>query len=206
VRIVRTALGAADSAWTAAQLGRVLLHWPVSAAPEGFIARGEIARAGGVVARGPAVIAPFQRRWQLAPAIDRKPVAWWIDGDVAAAEAVLGGGCVRSVAIPVSVAGDFALRPDFHALLRELTQPCGGAPAYEPITASLMAMLAGTGGLAPASAFAKPPAETSPAAKWLLLASVACALLELLVRRRRAAGAMADPRGEADVAAARRVA
>jgi hypothetical protein len=201
VRIVRSALAAADSQWTTAQPGRVLLHWPVSAAPGGFIARGESAPAGGVVARGPAIIAPFQRRWQVVPAIGRKPVAWWIDGDVAAAEAVLGGGCVRSVAIPVSAAGDFALRPDFHALLRELAQPCGGAPAYEPITASSMAMLAGTGGFAPSRSFAKPPAETSPAAKWLLLGSLACALLELLFRRRRAAGAIADPRGEAAVAA-----
>ncbi len=207
VRIVRGALGAADSAWTTAQRARVLLHWPASAAPEGFIARGagEIARAAGVVARGPAVIAPFQRRWQFVPAIDRKPVAWWIDGDVAAAEAALGGGCVRSVAIPVSAAGDFALRPEFHALLRELAQPCGGAPAYEPISAGDMAMLAGTGGLAPSSSFARPPAETSPAAQWLLLASLACALLELLVRR-RGAGMVADPRGEADVAAERKVA
>ncbi|MEX1187330.1 MAG: BatA domain-containing protein [Gemmatimonadaceae bacterium] len=205
VRIVRSAAGAADSQWTTGQPGRVLLHWPVSAAPEGFIARGESAPAGGVVARGPAVIAPFQRRWQFVPALGRKPVAWWIDGDVAAAEAVLGGGCVRSVAIPVSAAGDFVLRPDFHALLRDLAQPCGGAPAYEPIPASIMAMLAGTGGLSPSSSFAKPPAETSPAAKWLLLASLACALLELMFRRGRAVGVMADPRGAA-VAAARKVA
>ena len=206
VRIVRGAPVAADSQWTTAQPGRVLLHWPVGAAPGGFIARGESAPAGGVVARGPAIIAPFQRRWQFVPAIGRKPVAWWIDGDVAAAEAVLGGGCVRSFAIPVSAAGDFVLRPDFHALLRELAQPCGGAPAYEPVTGSTMAMLAGSGGLAPSSSFAKPPAETSPAVKWLLLASLACALLELLVRRRRAAGAVAGPRGEAAVAAARKVA
>lgn len=205
-RIVRQSLGAADSLWAREQPGRVLLHWPVSGAPDGFIARGASDSTGGVVARGEAIIAPFQRRWQFVAAADSRAVAWWIDGDVAAAESPLGSGCVRSVAIPVSLAGDFVLRPDFHALIRELVQPCGGAPAYEPIPPASLAMLAGAGGLAPSAAFAKPPAETSPAARWLLLGSLLCALLELLARRRRGSDSAVDAREADPIAPSRRVA
>jgi hypothetical protein len=113
---------------------------------------------------------------------------------------------VRSVAIPVSVAGDFVLRPDFHALMRELAQPCGGAPTYEPMPSPSLAMLAGTGGMAPSSAFAKPPAETSPATKWLLLGSLLCALLELPARRRRGRDPVAGSREADPVAPSRKVA
>ena len=205
-RIVRGALSAADSLWAREQPGRVLLHWPVSAVPDGFIARAARDSIGGVVARGEAIVAPFQRRWQLVAALDRRIVAWWMDGDAAAAESALGDGCARSVAIPVSMAGDFALRPEFHALIRELVQPCGGASAYEPVPPASLAMLTGTGGLAPSAAFAKPPAETSPAAKWLLLGSLFCALLELLARRRRGSGTVADARAAAPAAPSRKVA
>lgn len=197
VRIVRGALAPADSLWVGERRGRVLLHWPATAAPNGFIARAAPDSIGGVVARGEAIISPFQRRWEIVAAIDRGAVAWWIDGDAAAAESPLGAGCVRSVAIPVSVAGDFGLRPDFHGLIRELVQLCGGSPAYEPASPASMAMLAGTGGLAPSAAFAKPPAESPPTAKWLLLGALLCALLELLARRRArdvvAAASGADP-------------
>lgn len=205
-RIVRGALGAADSAWAGEQPGRVLLHWPASGPPEGFIAREARDSIGGVVARSQAVVAPFERQWQLVSALGREAVAWWIDGDPAAAEAALGAGCVRSVAIPVSAAGDFVLRPDFHALVRDLVQPCGGAPAYEPAAPASLAMLAGAGGLAPSSAFAKPPAETSPAAKWLLLGSLLCALLELLARRRQGRATVAEGREFDRAAPSRKVA
>ena len=205
-RIVRGALGAADSLWAGEQRGRVLLHWPATDAPEGFLARGTRDSVGGVVARSEAVLAPFERRWQLVAALGREAVAWWVDGDPAAAESAVGAGCVRSVAIPVSAAGDFVLRPDFHALVRELVQPCGGVPAFEPASSASLTMLAGTGGLAPSSAFAKPPAETSPAAKWLLLGSLLCALLELLARRRQGRGMAADGREGDRVAPSRKAA
>lgn len=205
-RIVRGAIAAADSVWAGERRGRVLLHWPASGQPDGFVARAARDSVGGVVARGEALIAPFERRWQLVPALGREAVAWWTDGDPAAAEAALGAGCVRSVAIPVSGAGDFVLRPDFHALVRELMQPCGGAPAYEPAQPATLAMLAGSGGLAPSSAFAKPPAETPPAARWLLLGSLLCALLELFARRGRSRGMAANGREAEPAAPSRKVA
>jgi len=199
VRIVRGAMAEADSAWASERAGRVVVHWPVSAAPAGFVARRESAPAGGLLTAGGVMIAPFQRRWQYAPALDSKPSAWWIDGDVAAVEATVGRGCVRSVAVPVSPGGDFVLRPDLHSALHDLVQPCGGATGFDRMTAASLAMLAGTGRLAPASLFAKPRAAASPIARWLLLASLACALLELVVRRRgsnQASGVVLSGSGE----------
>lgn len=186
VRIIRGAMAGTDSTWAREGSVRVVVHWPVAAAPAGFVARVEATPAAGLLTAAGAMIAQFHRRWQYAPAIDTKPVAWWIDGDVAAVEVTVGRGCVRSVAIPVSPGGDFVLRPDFHAVLRDLVQPCGGAPGYDRMTAASLAMLAGTGRLAPANLFAKPRAAVSPTVKWLLFASLACALLELIVRRRSA--------------------
>lgn len=206
VRIVRGTLGSTDSLWITGQPARVLLHWPVATAPVGFIARSQSAPVGGLIVRESAVIAPFQRRWQYVPALGAKPVAWWIDGDVAAMERALGSGCVRSVSVPVSAGGDFVLRPDFHAVLRDLIQPCGGAPAYRPMPAASLSMVAGSGRLAPSGSFAQIRPDTSPIAKWLLIASLACALLELLVRRRRAPESIADARGEGGGAPARKVA
>lgn len=206
VRIVRGALGSTDSLWTTEAPGRVLVHWPIATVPTGFIARPQSAPVGGLIVGGPAVIALFQRRWQYVPALGAKPVAWWIDGDVAAVESALGSGCVRSVAVPVSAGGDFVLRPDFHAAVRDLVHACGGASAFAPIPGSASAMLGGTGQLAPSSSFAQPRADASLVAKWLLIASIACALLELLVRRQGASAAMADARGKGGSAPARKVA
>ena len=192
VRITRAALTAADSSWVRGQPGRVLLHWPIDTAPAGFVARAAPATAGGVATRGNAVVAPFQVRFQHAPALGSTAVAWWMDGDVAAAESVLAQSCIRSVAIPVSAAGDFVLRPDFHAVVRDLLQSCGGAQDFTFASDRPLAMLAGSGGLAPANLFAAPRPASSPIAVWLLIASMLSALLELLVRRRRRARAHAD--------------
>ena len=181
-RIARGQLTGGDSLWVNEARGRVLVHWPVASAPAGFIARRDGSVSAGVIGRGPPLIAPLERRWQYAPAMDGDAVAWWIDGEVAAAESPLGEGCVRSVAVPVSGGGDFVLRPEFHALLSELVQPCGGAARLVPIPAATLAALGGRGGLAPASAFASPRLDASPLTRWLLLASLASALLELLAR------------------------
>lgn len=205
-RIVRGALTGADSSWASEQPGRVLVHWPIMGAPSGFVARSQDAAAAGLVVGGPAVIAQFQRRWQYVPALGARAVAWWIDGDVAAAEGSLGRGCVRSVAVPVSASGDFVLRPDFHAVLRELLQPCGGAPGFDPMPARESAMLAGAGALAPSSAFAAPQRARSPITTWLLIAALGCALLELVVRRGRSAGIGADERVVGGSAPTRKVA
>ena len=205
-RIVRRELTAADSLWVREAAGRVLVHWPVASAPAGFIARRHSSRVWGVIGHSPAVLAPLERRWQYVPGADGAAVAWWIDGETAAAELPLGAGCVRSVAIPVSSGGDFVLRPEFHALLSELVLPCGGEARLVPIPAATLAMLEGNGGLAPASAFARPVLEPSPLTKWLLIGSLVSALLELLVRSSRVSRAPAASRSREESGAARRAA
>lgn len=188
VRIARGGLGASDSAWTREQPGRVLVHWPMATAPAGFVARATPTTAVGLATRSHAMVAPFHRGWQHAPALGSRAVAWWIDGDVAAAEVALGSSCVRSVAVPVSAAGDFVLRPDFHDVVRDLVQPCGGARAFTPMAGSSLAMLTGRGPLAPSREFAQPRAEPSWTTALLLLSAIFTALIELLVRRGRRAG------------------
>ncbi|MGI8620116.1 MAG: BatA domain-containing protein [Gemmatimonadaceae bacterium] len=185
VRIVRRGLSRLDSSWVAGDSGRVLVHWPVRDAPAGFIAMRQPQFVGGFATRATAVIAPSQRRWQHVPALGSRPVAWWIDGEVAASEIVHGLGCVRSVAIPVAAGGDFALRPELHSALRELVQPCGGAPALQRAAASSLAKLAGAGALATPGMFAPPDRDTATLAKWLMIAALLCALLELIVRGRK---------------------
>ena len=189
VRITRGALTAADSLWAVEQPRRVLVQWPVAAPPTGFIARAAPHVTGGLATRGSAIVAPFQVRFQHVPALGSAAIAWWMDGDVAAAESALGASCLRSVAVPVSAAGDFVLRPDFHAVLEDLVQPCGGRPVFAPMTDASLAGLAGTGGLAPSHLFASPRPPSSPVTAWLLAGSVLCALLELLIRGDRRRGA-----------------
>lgn len=185
-RIVRGAMRSSDSAWAGASPGRVLLHWPATTPPAGFVAIAEPERIGGFLAGDHAVLAPFERRWRHVAGLGR-PVAWWIDGSVAAAEAQAGESCVRSVAIPVSAAGDFVLRPDFHAAVRALLQPCGAMRAQEAMSPASLALLQGTGPLASAGAFARAERDSSVWTKWLLLAALACALFELLLRAVRSA-------------------
>ena len=192
VRIVRGPLTHADTAWIAAAPGRVVVHWPVEVAPAGFMRRDDRTPAHALLTGSGLVVAPFERPWAYVPALGATPVAWWIDGDVAAAEAAHASGCVRSVAVPVSATGDFVLRHDFHAVLYELIQPCGGAREYAEMPAAALVILRGPAGAAPATAFAAPARDASLLATWLLLASLACALLELAVRARRPPAGVAN--------------
>lgn len=185
VRIVRRGLSPLDSSWVAGDSGRVLVHWPEGDAPAGFIATRQPESVGGFATRGTAVVASFQRRWTHVPALGSQAVAWWIDGEVAASEIAHGSGCVRSVAIPVATGGDFALRPDLHSILRELVQPCGGAPILQRAAVPSLAKLAGTGALATPDMFAPPDHDTAMLAKWLMIAALLSALLELIVRGKK---------------------
>ncbi len=184
VRVVREMVSGADSLWVSQESGRVLVYWPRSVVPAGFSARAEAATVGGLMTESQTMVVPLQRRWQYVPVLGSRPVALWIDGDVAAAETAHGRGCIRSVAVPVSGGGDFVLRPDFHSVVRDLLAPCGGARAYARMPAPALTILAGAGQLAAAEMFAQPRSTGSPATKWLLLAALACALLELVARRR----------------------
>ena len=186
VRLVRSSLTTADSAWVsgdgpvAAEM-RVLVHWPATGPPSERTGEERADTMGAAVVGDVVVVAPFERSRRLpeGPALAR-----WLDGEPAAVEQVLGTGCIRDVAIPVSAAGDLVLRSPFLRLVDALTEPCGGRPDFTPPDDSLLSTLAGSGALlsrrsVPAS---RPP---SPLAGWLLAGALALALAEPAVRRRR---------------------
>lgn len=176
VRIVRDAVTAADSAW-AAERGHALVRWPASDTVRGWAGRATADTAGALVIRGSEVVAGFARRWR-PPA--GRPIAWWVDGEVAAVERPLGAGCVRDVTVPAPVVGDEALTAAFQRFVVALAAPCGGARDAAPLPAGAVRRLAGPGPLyAPPAAV---PAGATPLARWLFLAALALALLELPVR------------------------
>jgi len=180
-RLVRSAPTAADSAWVR-DAGGLLLVWPDST-PAGWQATTPDT-VGAVVAGRATLVAPFVRT-ALAPdgAVAR---AWWVDGAPAAVERPLGAGCVRTVGVPLAAAGDLPLRASFHALLRALLAPCGGARDLAPLPDSALGWLRGTG--AATVAVTRDPATRSPFVPWLLGAALLLLVVELVVRRGAAGG------------------
>jgi hypothetical protein len=166
---------------------RNLVAWPVSERPRGAVPRASPDTIGGVVADDVVVVATFERRWSYpADSIGGGTVAArWIDGEPAAVEWRNGEGCVRSVAIPVSQAGDFVLRDDVANLVSQLVVPCVNARAFEPVTDETLAMLRGQGGLVSREVF-QPRGDTkSVLAPWLLVVALVLAVAEPFFRRRR---------------------
>lgn len=195
VRVLRRPTGPTDSAW-ASQVGRVLVVWPAdSASPPGWTAR-RPDTAGAVMAAGAVVVAPFLRRSVRAGVVSGSSasgpdlvVARWVDGEPAAVESRLGEGCIRTVTIPVPVAGDLVLDPRFGKLVRALLQPCGGATDFRPIETAVRRRLAGTPQRLRAAAGGLASAERMdpPWSKWLLMVALLLLGLEALARRRAAA-------------------
>ncbi len=184
VRIVRDTLTAADSQWVRTA-HNVLVFWPenVHVLPS---ARQRVDTIGAVVAGRAAVLSSFERI--ADPASGDRVVARWADGAAAATERrwEAGGGCIREVAVPVPVVGDLVLRPGYAAFLNELIAPCGGHARLQPVDDSTVALMRGDGTLFPTDQHARPQTR-SPLAPWLLALALAAALVELPVRRRRAA-------------------
>lgn len=201
VRLVREPPEPSDSTW-AHETGGALVVWPAS---PGSLAD----TVGGVIAGDAVVVAALERPATTSsdlPGLERqavadtdapeagrehtkrnRPIAWWIDGAVAATERPVGRGCIREIAIPVTSASDLALRPSFVALARELTAPCGGRRATEPVGDSIVDAFAGAGPLLAGRQVAAPLQPRIPANPWLLVGALALLLLEPVARRRRAA-------------------
>jgi hypothetical protein len=181
VRVVRGAVTAADSAW-ARRAGRVLVRWPADSAPAWRRATPPDT-VGAVLTDRHAVVARLPRPWRTPVG---HPVAWWVDGEPAAAERPLGGGCVRDVAVQAPEVGDEALTLSFQRLVVDLAAPCGGWWATAAVPDSVAATLAGTGPL-----YVPPPGrregQESPLVRWLLAAAVAVAIAEMAVRARKVA-------------------
>ncbi len=192
-RLVRDSLTTTDREWTVGD-GRVLVAWPAASRPPGAVAREQHdatsspSVTGGVVSDSSVVIATFQRRWRFPgdSLAGAAVIARWIDGDPAAIERQTGDGCTRSVAIPVTQAGDLAIRPEFIRLTRDLIAPCRADARSAPLSAAKLISLAGAS--ASASAFA--PRESfrtradvkSVPAPWLFGLALAAAIAELFVR------------------------
>ena len=203
-RVASNALVVRDGS-TVSDEPRPLVEWPVAGRPRGAIARSARDTIGGVVAGESVVVSAFERRWSYPPDSIRgaEVVARWIDGEVAAVEWKRDSGCARSVAIPVSAAGDLVLREDFRRLFASLTLPCTGLRAFVPAGEQSIRMLAGAGGLASREAFQPRGDARSWLAPWLLGLAVLLAIAELFVRRRRietAALAQRDPASMASAA------
>ncbi|MEX2180492.1 MAG: BatA domain-containing protein [Gemmatimonadaceae bacterium] len=173
VRIVRGDARPADSAW-ARGAGHVLLRWPVAA--------GGVAGPEGVTAFGlhrATIVAPLER---LPIPPGERVVARWADGQAAATERALGGGCVRDVGVGVPLAGDLTLRAPFERFLAALVEPCGGARGVA-IADSALTWLTAPGPLAAGATLAAADADRTPSF-WLLVVASALLIGESVVRRR----------------------
>jgi len=178
-RIVRGALTSADTVWARGG-ARVLVHWPPVASAPAWRRRAAADTVGAVVAAAGAVVASFARPWRVPAG---RAVAWWVDGEPAAAERPLSRGCVRDVAVPVPTVGDEALTPAFQRLVATLAEPCGGARQLAVVDDGVAAWMAGPGTL-----YVPPRTDRGtagvPLVRWLFVAAFVVATAELLLRRR----------------------
>jgi hypothetical protein len=186
VRIDRGNLASVDTSW--AQYGLTLVRWPAVLDSSGFPSRAHIDTAGAVMAgegsRNVVVVSPFVRAVSPPPG---RVVARWADGAPAATERKTMNGCVRDVAIPLSRAGDLALRESTRRLVAALTGPCGQNRDVILASDSALAALRGTGPLVATRALAARSAPPGTLAAVLLAAALALMLLEPLIRRAKAA-------------------
>jgi hypothetical protein len=178
VRVVRGPLTGDDSAW-ASTSGHVVIHWPARDEETGWQRRDPIDAIGGVAAGAATVVARFPRLWHLRG----NPIARWSDGEPAAVEHAVGGGCVRDVGVLLDDASDLTLRAPFHRFATELLAPCGGTRATSPIDSTMRVALAGTAGLAPSVSLRDLATETSRWTPWLLAIASLLLIGELAVRR-----------------------
>jgi hypothetical protein len=165
--------------------GVPVVEWPAVARPRATVARSVRDTIGGVVAGDDVVIAGFERRWKFLPDSLRggEVIARWIDGEPAAVEWPTNSGCLRSVAVPVSPAGDLVIRSEFVRFVQAMTGRCAGRKS-NPMSTQAMASLTGTGGKVSRDAF-KPRGDIhSTLAPWLFAIAIAAAIAELFVRRR----------------------
>jgi hypothetical protein len=187
VRIVRDGPAADDTVWARTGPGRVLVVWPGVGDPAGWLPRRPVDTVGAVVAFRPdpiTVVASFARRWRLDGSTGRVR-ARWIDGEPAVVEHPAGTGCIRDVAIPVPVAGDLVLRPEFGDLVAALLRRCGDAwRPVAPVAPSGVAMIAGSGPLMVSDSVAGATGD-EPLVPWLAAAALVLLIVEAVVRRDR---------------------
>jgi hypothetical protein len=79
--------------------------------------------------------------------------------------------------------GDLVIRPEFVALVKQITETCGEPHSSNPVSTAVMASLSSGGGLAESDAFAARSDIPSPLAPWLLGFALAAAFAEMFLRR-----------------------
>ena len=184
IRVARAHLTAADTAW-AREAGHVLVHWPASDTAASWRQRAAVDAIGAVSSASGTVVARLPRTWALTGAA----IARWPDGEPAAVEHAVGGGCIRDVAILLDDAGDVTLRASFQAFAQALLAPCGGARDLTAADGATIATLQGSGQLAAAASLVDREGERSPLTPWLLALGAALLTIELALRRGRGAKA-----------------
>ena len=137
---------------------------------------------GAVVAGSAVVVAPFARDALLPRG---RVVARWVDGEPAAIERPLGGGCVREIAIAVPGIGDLALRESLRRLLAALAEPCGGVRRLTALSDSAMAVLRGGSALLATRSLPEERTGGGRLATGLLAGAAILVLAEPLARRGR---------------------
>jgi hypothetical protein len=187
VRLDRGAPEASDTLWAAAA-GHVLVRWPATV-PAAWTRQGGADSVGAVMAGdagarpdgGDAlVVAPFVR--DAAPPPGRA-VAWWVDGQPAATERPVGGGCIRDVAISFPARGDLALRENARRFVRALAAPCGGVRRLALLDDSALVVLRGAGGLLDPGTLREAPGVHGMITTWLLAAAAVLIIAEPFARR-----------------------
>jgi hypothetical protein len=179
-RLVRGRVTSADTAWV--RRGGVLVHWPATDSDAVWPKRATIDAVGAVASTSGVVVARFPRLWSLTVAPGASVVARWVDGEPAATEQRVGAGCVRDVSVLVDPASDVTLHASFARFAAAFLSPCGGARDTKP-SREAIALIAGTGPLAPADLLRAHEAAKSPLAPWLVALGILLLLIELVARR-----------------------
>lgn len=187
-RVVRSAPDGADSAWVR-DANRLLVVWPAlttDSAPPSGTESGETVT--GVHAGGATLVGHLRTTERTG---DGAPVAWWLNGGVAARQTVAGAGCIRDVLFDVPGEGDLALTVRFQRLAAVLLEPCDGAAGEASMSDSVLARLAApdstwAGGTRGATAHGPTHATRGPnlLGVVLLVAAALLGVLEMLVRQR----------------------
>lgn len=165
------------------------LHWDGAAGPSGespWQLRAAPDRAEGMLTPVATLIAPFERKWQLADpdAPGQRVIANWLDGAPAAVERIEDGVRRTFLGFAISDEDNVALRPSFEKFQDWLDDPARLHSGVTPVDDMELARLLQSD---PESAEEVDPEETgiriTPAAPWVLLLAIVLALAEPALRR-----------------------
>jgi hypothetical protein len=168
-----------------AQHDSIRIEWADSAPGTHWSTRIRIDTVSAIRAGDAVLIYPFVRRWQPTNDGDARVIARWADGEPAALEYRHSGGCTRSYGFALPAEGDAILRPQFQRLVASLHASCGEPRDFQPLAASVLDSIRSEGPLAPTALIARDQQRFTPLARWLLLAGLLLAIVEMFARRAR---------------------